>query len=134
MGATTILPGSHYYTSLAGVDLGGEFPICVDAGTIVLTNYDMWHAATPNTSSRKRAMVAFLFARMSEPQGPTWDCADQAWNPGPDAAHPEDGDGRPDASRPAPALGRSDPSCRSCGLRPFSTVRRSCGNLATCRL
>lgn len=89
MGATTILPGSHYYTSLAGVDLGGEFPICVEAGTIVLTNYDMWHAATPNTSSRKRAMVAFLFARMSEPQGPSWDCGNREWNPGPGVAHPE---------------------------------------------
>jgi hypothetical protein len=89
MGATTILPGSQYYTSLAGVDLRREFPICVDAGTIVLTNYDMWHAATLNTSSRKRAMVAFLFARMSEPQDPSWDCENQDWNPGPGVAHPE---------------------------------------------
>ena len=87
MGATTILPGSQYYNSLDGVDLGREFPICGDAGTIVLANYDLFHAATSNKTEKKRAMVVFIFARMSEPLSPSWDCENQDWQPGTDVPH-----------------------------------------------
>ena len=88
MGPTTVLPGSQYYNSLAGVDLNREFPLCVDAGTVVLTSYDLWHAATPNSGEKKRALVKFMFARMNEPLSPSWDSGNQDWQPGADVAHP----------------------------------------------
>ena len=88
MGPTTVLPGSQYYNALSDVDLGREFPLCVDAGTIVITHYDLWHAATPNRSQKKRALVKFMFARMNEPPGPSWDSASQDWQPGAEVKHP----------------------------------------------
>ncbi len=87
MGPTTVLPGSQYYNALSGVDLSNEFPLCVDAGTIVITHYDLWHAATPNQSEKKRALVKFMFARMNEPLSPSWNSENQDWQPGADVMH-----------------------------------------------
>jgi hypothetical protein len=71
MGPTAVVPGSHYYnTSDGALDAGGEVLVTVNAGAVVIANYDIWHRGTANRSNRPRYMMKFLVARMSEPQMP----------------------------------------------------------------
>ncbi len=80
MGPTGVIPGSHYYNWLRGpigvrrhVDgLDGEEPLEVDAGTVVLVHYDIWHRGMPNESDKKRYMIKIMFTRMEEPTAPSW--------------------------------------------------------------
>jgi hypothetical protein len=68
MGPTAVVPGSHYYnTSDGALDAGGEVLVTVNAGAVVIANYDIWHRGTANRSNRPRYMMKFLVARMSEP-------------------------------------------------------------------
>lgn len=80
LGPTGIIPGSHYYNTPDGAKISEELPLCGEAGTVVIANYDLWHRATPNRTDRKRYMMKFLFARMSEPQAPSWH-TEQVGNP-----------------------------------------------------
>ena len=69
MGPTAVVPGSHYYnTSDGALDSGGEVLVTVNAGAVVIANYDIWHRGTANRSDRPRYMMKFLVARMSEPE------------------------------------------------------------------
>ena len=73
MGPTSVVPGSHYYNTLAGaMEDSQEKAVTVKAGTVVIANYDIWHRGTANTSKHPRYMMKFLFSRMSEPVAPTW--------------------------------------------------------------
>ena len=72
MGPTAVVPGSHYYnTSDGALDGGEEVLVTVNAGAVVIANYDIWHRGTANRSDRPRYMMKFLVARMSEPGGPS---------------------------------------------------------------
>lgn len=83
MGPTSIVPGSHYYNTLAGaMERSKEKLLTVKAGTVAIANYDIWHRGTANTSDSHRYMMKFLFARMSEPSSPTWDTAGSTWPSG----------------------------------------------------
>ena len=42
------------------------------AGTVAITHYDIWHAASANTSDKMRYMLKFLFDRTEEPSAPSW--------------------------------------------------------------
>ena len=79
MGPTAILPGTQYYTEvrpdLPGLNLHAE------AGTVVITHYEVWHRATANTSDRMRFMLKFLYTRTEEPSEPTWNHTDPHWTP-----------------------------------------------------
>jgi hypothetical protein len=79
LGPTGIVPGSQYHNTTPDADLPGEVPLTGNAGTVVLVHYDLWHRAMPNTSAQKRYMVKFLFTRLDEPTGPTWDTAGGDW-------------------------------------------------------
>jgi hypothetical protein len=77
MGPTVILPGTHFrnaptdrMATYANV-LGQEF-LTVKAGTVAITHYDLWHAATLNRTDRVRYMLKFLFDRRSAPSTPSW--------------------------------------------------------------
>lgn len=80
MGPTGVIPGSHYYNWLRGpigirrhVDgLDGEVPLEVEAGTVVLVHYDIWHRGMPNDSDKKRYMIKIMFTRIEEPTAPSW--------------------------------------------------------------
>ena len=95
MGPTAVLPGSQYYNWLRGpigarrhVDsTEGEVPMPVEAGTVVFVHYDIWHRAMPNLSDKKRFMIKFMFTRMEEPRGPSWESDQMDWVQ-------DDGDGR----------------------------------------
>ena len=56
-----------------------RFHFVAKRATVTITNYDLWHRAMPNSSSKKRYMMKFLFARMSEPEVPSWNNQDTEW-------------------------------------------------------
>ena len=63
---------SHYYSTGEGSGVSPEQPVVGEAGTVAFANYDLWHRAMPNSSEKRRYMMKFLYARMSEPQEATW--------------------------------------------------------------
>ena len=87
MGPTGVLPGTHYYNWLVGpIGLNmrldtteGEVPVVVEAGTVLMVHYDLWHRGMGNSTDKKRYMMKFMFARIEEPQAPSWDSQDSAW-------------------------------------------------------
>ena len=79
MGPTAILPATQYYNSSKQAYEREEQPLCGRAGTATIVHYDLWHRAMPNASDRDRFMVKFLFTRMGEPRGPSWDHRDGTW-------------------------------------------------------
>ena len=46
---------------------------------MTICDYDLWHRAMPNTSEKNRFMIKFLFARMTEPEKPTWNNEVREW-------------------------------------------------------
>lgn len=79
LGPTGVVPMSHYYSTREGSAVSPEQPIVGKAGTVAFANYDLWHRAMPNQSDKKRYMMKFLYARMSEPQKPTWANKETEW-------------------------------------------------------
>jgi len=82
LGPTGVVPMSHYYSTREGSSVSPEQPIRGKAGTVAFANYDLWHRAMPNQSNKKRYMMKFLYARMSEPQAPTWANKTAEWENG----------------------------------------------------
>ena len=80
LGPTAITPGSHYYNTSDGATVNDELPVCGKAGTVAIVNYDLWHRAMPNRTDQNRYMMKFLFARMSEPQSPSWNSEETEWD------------------------------------------------------
>ena len=80
LGPTGIVPGSHYYNTPDGATVSDELPVCGKAGTVAIVNYDLWHRGMPNRTDKNRYMMKFLFARMSEPQTPSWNNEKAEWN------------------------------------------------------
>ena len=78
MGPTVVMPGTHFRNAPTDrmqtyANLKGQVPVAVEAGTVAITHYDIWHAATLNRTDRARHMLKFLFDRKSEPTKPSWD-------------------------------------------------------------
>jgi hypothetical protein len=79
LGPTGVVPMSHYYSTREGAEVSPEQPVVGKAGTVAFANYDLWHRAMPNSSEKRRYMMKFLYARMSEPQEPTWANKETDW-------------------------------------------------------
>ena len=79
LGPTGVIPMSHYYSTREGAEISPEQPILGKAGTVAFANYDLWHRAMPNSSEKRRYMMKFLYARMSEPEAPTWANQETDW-------------------------------------------------------
>ena len=71
LGPTGVVPGSHYNNTY-NAEASEELPLCGDAGDVTIVHYDLWHRAMPNSSEGPRYMMKFLFARMQEPDAPSW--------------------------------------------------------------
>ena len=80
LGPTGIVPGSHYYNTPDGATVNDELPVCGQAGTVAIVNYDLWHRGMPNLTDKNRYMMKFLFARMSEPELPSWNTEKADWD------------------------------------------------------
>ena len=79
LGPTGVVPMSHYFSTREGSEVSPEHPVVGEAGTVAFANYDLWHRAMPNSSEKKRYMMKFLYARMSEPEAPTWANRETEW-------------------------------------------------------
>ena len=82
LGPTGVVPMSHYYSTREGAEVSPEHPVVGEAGTVAFANYDLWHRAMPNSSEKRRYMMKFLYARMSEPEAPTWANRETDWSNG----------------------------------------------------
>jgi ectoine hydroxylase-related dioxygenase (phytanoyl-CoA dioxygenase family) len=77
MGPTVLMPGSHFRNAPTDrmatyANLRDQVVVTAKAGTVAITHYDIWHAASRNSSQKTRYMLKFLFNRMSEPAAPSW--------------------------------------------------------------
>jgi hypothetical protein len=77
MGPTVLLPGTHFRNAPTDrlatyANFREQVALTVKAGTVAITHYDIWHAASANSSPRTRYMLKFLFSRRSEPAAPSW--------------------------------------------------------------
>ncbi len=77
MGPTVVLPGSHRRVAspesmVTLVNLKGQVFSTVNAGAVVLTHPDIWHAGTGNRSDRIRYMIKMHFSRTQENTEPSW--------------------------------------------------------------
>ena len=89
LGPTGVVPMSHYYSTREGAEISPEQPIVGKAGTVAFANYDLWHRAMPNSSEKRRYMMKFLYARMSEPEEATWANRETEWSNGTPVGPPE---------------------------------------------
>ena len=87
MGPTAVLPGSYIYNTRPTDDPAAEVALVVEAGTVAIAEYDIWHGATENRSDKKRYMMKFLFDRIEEPTGPSWESSGAEWSLASDEAH-----------------------------------------------
>lgn len=77
MGPTVVLPGTHFRNAptdrmASYANFREQVVFDVPAGTVAITHYDIWHAASANTSDKMRYMLKFLFDRTEEPSAPSW--------------------------------------------------------------
>jgi hypothetical protein len=77
MGPTVLLPGTHFRNAPTDrmatyANFREQVVLTVKAGTVAITHYDIWHAASANKSARTRYMLKFLFSRAAEPTAPSW--------------------------------------------------------------
>lgn len=77
LGPTVIMPGTHFRNAPTDrmatyANFREQVVLNVKAGTVAITHYDIWHAATANRGARTRYMLKFLFSRRGEPKGPSW--------------------------------------------------------------
>ncbi len=77
MGPTVIVPGTHFRNAPTDqmatyTNFRHQLPLTVKAGTVAITHYDIWHAASRNKGDRTRYMLKFLFNRKNDPDQPWW--------------------------------------------------------------
>ena len=78
-GPSGVLPGSQYHNRLDPGAEEREIALAGEAGTVAIVHYDLWHRATPNNTGLNRYMAKFLFVRLEEPEGPSWDATGEPW-------------------------------------------------------
>jgi HEAT repeat protein len=83
MGPTGVLNGMHVCEKISNPNpqqcSEEELPLNGRAGTVNLVHFDAWHRALANTSTNKRYMLKFQFARLAEPTTPTWQHNSTDW-------------------------------------------------------
>jgi ectoine hydroxylase-related dioxygenase (phytanoyl-CoA dioxygenase family) len=67
-GATRLIPGSHKTSDLPPEDEAGVIYAEVPAGSVVVTNGHILHAASANPSGRRRRVLHGYFTRRGRPQ------------------------------------------------------------------
>lgn len=90
MGPTRFLAGSHLYATLHDVCAEQAVMRVIPAGSVVIADFDLAHAGTPNNSDRGRYMVKFVALRTEDPVAPTWDHQEPEWQTPADLSNPHD--------------------------------------------
>ena len=63
MGPTRLLAGSHFYANLRGTKPEQVFMRDMRAGTVVIADFDLGHAGSPNRTATSRYMLKFVGLR-----------------------------------------------------------------------
>ena len=79
MGPTRLQAGSYLWPGPQNEPMGVVVPDHVAAGTFMLVHFDMVHAGLSNRLKDDRYMLKFVFSRMSNPTGPTWENVSETW-------------------------------------------------------
>lgn len=79
MGPTRLLAGTHLYATLRGAVASQVFLRPIKAGTLIVADFDLGHAGTPNRSTTSRYMLKFVALRTSNPYEPSWTHQDETW-------------------------------------------------------
>ena len=79
MGVTRFLAGTHLYANL--YDILPEQVVFQDisAGTVIVGDFDLGHAATPNNTDTSRYMVKFVALRTQTPAAAVWNHEEARW-------------------------------------------------------
>ncbi len=88
LGPTQLIPGTQYCRSIGADAKARGLQASGLAGTCWLVHFDVAHGASLNLGHGCRHMVKFVFARVSEPTAPSWDCGSRAWQHPPDILNP----------------------------------------------
>ncbi len=80
MGPTRFLAGSHLYATLSGLCAEQVVMERIPAGSVVIADFDLGHAGTPNNSQVCRYMVKFVALRTQNPSEPTWSNKSPKWS------------------------------------------------------
>ena len=90
MGSTHVIPGTQFNQGITNSDRARAIPVDGAAGTVVLTHFDVGHAAGLNTVNQPRHMVKFIYVRAMEPVTPSWNCQRRQWQKPTDVQAPYD--------------------------------------------
>jgi hypothetical protein len=95
MGPTCVLPQYQHISGISSANAAEsveeELPLVCPAGSVALVNFDCWHRASANTSTRRRYMCKFHYVRVCEPGmsgRPTWNHSSAEWQLGADDIRP----------------------------------------------
>lgn len=131
MGPTRLLAGTHLYANLHGIRHEQVFLEPMPAGSVVLADFDVAHAGTPNRSAESRYMLKFVALRQRNPTAASWDHQDAEWRTPANLRTPHD---LPDAWRSlwnwlrgAPRDGNGSSEGRPTGNGELSTMLAALG-------
>ncbi len=80
MGPTQVIPATQYNGGIADEDKARGFQAPGPAGTCTIVHFDIVHGGSMNLADRTRHMAKFVFARVSEPTAPSWNCTEDGWH------------------------------------------------------
>ncbi len=79
-GPTRVIPGTQLQPYLGRSDYPFAFVADdIKAGTCLLIDFDIAHAALTNVTDSTRYMIKFIFLRTRNPVGPSWDGGEVEW-------------------------------------------------------
>ena len=80
MGPTRLLAGSHLYATLREIVPEQVMFQPVKAGTVVIADFDVGHAGSPNVTESSRYMLKFVALRNNAPDTASWDHRTAEWH------------------------------------------------------
>ena len=78
-GPTRLLAGSHLFANITLATPDQVVLRDIPKGTVIIADFDVGHAGTPNRTDTTRYMLKFVVLRMQSPSRATWDHRDPAW-------------------------------------------------------
>jgi HEAT repeat protein len=79
LGPTHLIPGSQFNKGLTDEDKTRLIPWEAKAGSVMVSHFDIGHAAGVSSVPQFRHMIKFIYLRASEPSEPTWDSQSTEW-------------------------------------------------------
>lgn len=79
MGPTRLLAGTHLYATLRNTVPSQVVHRPMKSGSVIVADFDIGHAGTPNRTDHSRYMLKFVALRMRNPVEPNWRHSHAAW-------------------------------------------------------